>query len=80
MTLKANQKTLYHQAQQLHEQGQWLDRVEEQDNTHGRQIHRRVSVYPAPPEAQGQWAGLKVVLWVERWGVREGKAYSEQMS
>ncbi|NEO83179.1 MAG: ISAs1 family transposase [Spirulina sp. SIO3F2] len=79
IALKANQKTLYQTTQQLHHQGQSLDQVMEEDNSHGRQAYRRVSVYAAPPECQAQWAGLTCLIWVERWGIRDGKSYSESV-
>jgi predicted transposase YbfD/YdcC len=79
IALKANQKTLYQTVQAQHQQGQWLDQVTCEDLTHGRHIYRRVSVYEAPPACQAQWAGLQCLLWVERWGSRDGKSYSESM-
>ncbi|MBC7970004.1 MAG: ISAs1 family transposase [Verrucomicrobia bacterium] len=49
------------------------------DATHQRQVHRRAWVYPAPTDLQQQWAGLKCLIWVERWGTREGKPFHEQV-
>ncbi len=80
IALKAHQKTLYRKVQELHEQGQGQDQVTTLDTSHGREAYPRVSVYPAPPETQSQWAGLTSVLWVERWGVRKSKPYTEQMA
>ncbi len=47
---------------------------------------RRISVrcivalgYPAPVSLQQQWAGLQCLIWVERWGTREGKPFHEQV-
>lgn len=77
IALKGNQKRLYQRLQRLHQQGEWLEQATEEDHTHGRHVYRRVSVYGAPPECQAQWAGLTCLLWVERWGLRGGKPYSE---
>ena len=77
IALKGNQKKLYQQVQQLHEERQWLEQATHEDNTHGRQVSRRVSVFAVPPEFQAQWPGLTRLLWVERWGTRNGKSFSE---
>jgi hypothetical protein len=79
IALKANQPTLYRTLAALHQAGNPLTLAETVDTSHNRTVHRRVSVYAAPPTLQQQWAGLKTLIWVERWGVREQKPFHEQV-
>lgn len=55
-----------------------LSEYEEEDESHGRCVIRRVRVFKAPPEAQAQWQGLEAFVAVERCGVREGKPFKRQ--
>ena len=64
---------------QLHTTGQALSEAEAFDATHHRQVHRRAWVYAAPTRLQQEWAGLKCLIWVERWGTREGQPFHEQV-
>lgn len=64
---------------QLHQSGAWLSQAQTLDTSHNRQVHRRVSVYAAPTALQRQWSGLKTLICVERWGIREGRAFEEQI-
>lgn len=38
-----------------------------------------MEVYRAGCQLQQKWAGLKCLIWVTRWGLRQGKAFEEQM-
>lgn len=49
------------------------------DTSHNRQVHRRACVYAAPVALQQHWSGLQRLIWVERWGNREGKPFHEQV-
>lgn len=79
IALKANQQTLYRTLEQLHQAGNALSVSETVETCHNRTVHRRVSVYAAPTALQSQWAGLKTLIWVERWGVREQKNFQEHI-
>jgi hypothetical protein len=79
IALKANQPTLYHTLTQLHQSGPCLTQTQTVDTSHNRQVHRRVSTYAAPPQLQRLWKGLKTLIWVERWGVRDGQTFEEQI-
>lgn len=78
IALKANQLTLQQTLQQLHQSGEASSEAEIVDHSHQRQVHRRAWVYEAPAHLQHTWAGLKCLIWVERWGIREGKPFHEQ--
>lgn len=77
IALKANQPTLYRSLEQLHQQGVCLTQAECVDTSHNRHVHRHVSVYAAPPELCRHWQGLKHLIWVKRWGTREGRSFEE---
>jgi hypothetical protein len=79
IALKANQLTLYRTLEQLHQSGTKLSQAQTLDTSHNRQVHRRVSVYAVPTGLQRQWSGLKTLIWVERWGFREGRPFEEQI-
>lgn len=79
IALKANQPTLHQTLASLHQAENPLTVAETVDASHNRTVHRRVSVYAAPPTLQQQWAGWQTLLWVERWGVRGQKPFQEQV-
>lgn len=79
IALKANQPTLCRTLAQVHQAQNPLTQDETLDTSHQRQVHRRVCVYAAPVALQRHWPGLKRLIWVERWGTREGKPFHEQM-
>jgi hypothetical protein len=79
IALKANQPTLYQALEHLHQSGTPLSQAQTIENDHSRQVHRHVWVYEAPEHLQSQWEGLKCLIWVERWGTREGKSFHEQV-
>lgn len=78
IALKANQPTLYRTLEQLHHSGNCLSQAHRVDTSHNRHVHRQVSLYAAPPQLRRSWGELKSLLWVKRWGVREGKPFEEQ--
>lgn len=79
IALKANQLTLYRSLEQLHQVAHPLSQATTLDTTHARQVHRRVKVYAAPIALQQQWKGLKTLIWVERWGLRNGHFFEESV-
>ncbi len=79
IALKANQPTLYETLAQLHRTSNPFTQAQTIEHDHNRQVHRQVWVYEAPEALQSQWAGLKRLIWVERWGIREGKPFREQV-
>lgn len=76
--LKANQPTLFKQAQQVTQQHPPLSQVQSHDSTHGRAVTRRIQVFAAPPAAVQAWPGLTAFAAVERWGERDGKSFHTQ--
>lgn len=54
-----------------------LDVYQTDECTHGRQYHRRLSVYECLGHWHHQWPGLQRWVKVERWGLRNGRAFSQ---
>ncbi len=79
IALKANQPTLYRTLEQLHQGQAYLSEAQSVDTSHNRHVYRRVWVYRAPPYLCRQWSGLRCLIWVERWGMRDGKPFHEQI-
>jgi predicted transposase YbfD/YdcC len=78
--LKANQKNLHQQAQQLIATTAPLSETTHTETKHGRQTHRTVRVYPAPPDLPTRWdaAGITKIVWMRREGSREGKPFCQE--
>lgn len=76
--VKANQPKLLQALKATVDTTQALACVEQQQKSRGRRERRRVEVYAAPPEIDPEWVGLKLVLFVERSGFRDGEAYRRQ--
>jgi predicted transposase YbfD/YdcC len=78
--LKANQHKLYQQAEQLREQAVPQSGASEQETTRNRLVHRSLKVYAAPVKLSKRWsaAGIEQIVWIERRGERDGKAFCEQ--
>lgn len=53
--------------------------AESVDLGHNREVYRKVWVYRAPEHLRKQWSGLKTLIWVERWGTRDGKPFHESV-
>lgn len=51
--------------------------AQSQERSHGRRVHRRVSVYDCLGDWPSQWPGLRRWLCVERWGYREGQLFAQ---
>lgn len=79
IALKANQLTLYRTLEQLHQAGNSLSTAQTVDASHNRQVHRQVHVYAAPVALQRQWSGLQCLIWVKRWGNRNGRSFEEHI-
>lgn len=75
ITVKGNQKNLYHTL------SQWVDIQEplsvepKTDNSHKRIITRTVSVYPMPISHKSKWINSQRVVSVRLKGVRDGQPY-----
>jgi predicted transposase YbfD/YdcC len=76
--LKANQRNLLKQAQQVTQDALPLSQTAATDLTHGRTVTRRIQVFAAPPNSVQAWPGLAAFVAVERWGEREGKPFRTQ--
>jgi hypothetical protein len=77
IALKRNQPTLFATIEHLHRSTESLNVAESLELVHNREVHRKAWVYAAPEQLQQSWAGLATVIWVERWGIREGKPFHE---
>lgn len=79
IAVKANQPTLCQALEHLRRCGTPLSHAQTAEHDHNRHVHRQVWVYQAPEHLQSQWAGLQCLIWIERWGIREGKPFAEQV-
>jgi len=77
--LKANQKKLYQQMQQLAQQALPLSQTTQTETLHGRHTQRTVNVYAAPPDLPNRWvkAGITRSIWISRQGIRNGQPFQE---
>jgi predicted transposase YbfD/YdcC len=73
--VKANEKKLFKDLQQVCSQGQCLDISWNSQFKRGRQEHRKVELYPASKQAKANWCDVKSFIRCTRWGKREGHAY-----
>ncbi|NEQ45702.1 MAG: ISAs1 family transposase [Leptolyngbya sp. SIOISBB] len=53
------------------------DVAQRQERSHGRWVHRRVSVYEHLGDWPTQWPGLRRWLCVERWGYRDDQPFAQ---
>lgn len=76
--LKGNQKKLYRQVQQIVEQHSPFSVVVEDDNTHGRNVTRRVALY-YPDQLDKRWqpCNIAVIIHITRQGVRDCQPFCE---
>lgn len=77
IALKYNQPTLRQTLEALHRNTDALSYAEEFDTSHGRQVRRRIWVYPVPPSLRQHWAAIESLIWVERSGWREDQPFAE---
>lgn len=75
--VKLNQKKLYQSLKTVSENGIPLSCYQEKDNSHGRNINRRVTVFDAPVNLDPKWCKLQSFILVERSGTRGTKIYHE---
>jgi hypothetical protein len=73
--LKANHPKLLEQAQHSAQTQSPCSSVQSLDTSHGRVVHRRVSIFQAPSELGQIWTGLAAFAKVERSGVRQGQTF-----
>jgi len=78
--LKANQKKLWRQAQQLVKTTIPLTQATHQEKTHGRLTQRSVRVYRAPTHLAERWnaCGIIRIVWVKREGIRNAQPFVQE--
>jgi predicted transposase YbfD/YdcC len=79
IALKNNQPNLLKALVNLHQTTEALSYAEEFDKSHGRQVRRRVWVYPAPNYLRKHWSCLQSLIYVEREGWRDDKPFFESL-
>jgi hypothetical protein len=75
IALKNNQPNLVKTLDNLHQTTDSLSYAEAFDKSHGRQVRRRVWVYPTPPHLRKHWSSLQSLIYVEREGWRDDKPF-----
>jgi hypothetical protein len=75
--VKGNQPNLLKTLQRLSQTTTPQAVSEDEDRSHGRQVHRRFALYEAVGDWTQEWFGVKRWLRVERWGFREGHSFSQ---
>lgn len=78
ISVKANQKTLYEQLQQMAQSDAVASIHLEAERTRGRQTTRIASVFPLPESLQGIWAGAHYGVELIRTGHRGKEPYFER--
>lgn len=78
ISVKANQKTLYQQLQDLAQSDEVVSVHFDSERTRTRQTTRVVSVFPLPDSIKAVWLGAEQGVEVIRSGTREGKPYDER--
>lgn len=78
ISVKANQKTLYQQLQELAASDRLLSVHLAAEQTRDRQTTRIASVFPLPDSLKAIWTGARQGVEVIRKGTRQGKPYYEQ--
>lgn len=77
LCVKANQPKLYAWLVTFSDQHPASDVSEHDEQTHGRQVHRRVSVYHQVGYWSASWQNVSSWLKVERWGIRAGQPFAQ---
>lgn len=77
--LKTNQRKLYRQAEQLRETTLPLSYASQTETTRHRKVQRTLKVYAVPDKLPQRWlkTGITQIVWIERKGERDGKAFCE---
>lgn len=77
IAVKKNQLDLYKRLQLNAQTAVPLSSYQSQDNSHGRRITRKVSVFRIPQEIQPLWVNAQTFIQVKRSGTRREKLYQE---
>jgi hypothetical protein len=77
LCVKANHPKLYSWLVAFAQSQAPIEVAEDVERTHGRQVHRRVSLYQEVGDWAEQWQDVRCWLKVERWGQREGQAFEQ---
>lgn len=78
ISVKANQKTLYQQLQELAQADTLLSIHLDAEQTRGRQTTRIASVFALPERLKAIWRGAQQGVEVMRMGTRQGEPYYER--
>ncbi len=78
MCVKANQGRLYRWIEQQWQANQAESVYQTQEQSHGRIVQWRVSVFKQLGVFAREWAGLKACIGVERRGIRAGHPFCER--
>jgi predicted transposase YbfD/YdcC len=77
MALKKNQLASYTEVETLSQTQVPISQVKEQDDSHGRQVHRTVELFEPTPALRLKFPKLASVARVQRTGLRLQKQFSE---
>jgi predicted transposase YbfD/YdcC len=78
IAVKENQLSLCKTIEEIDKDCTPISETIVQDNSHGRQVERKVNVYQAPEHLQQKWKGLQSLVVVECQGKREKKDFEEK--
>jgi predicted transposase YbfD/YdcC len=79
IAVKGNQPNLYQELNTQFEQATENDTDIQTDSSHGRQVHRNVSVLTPTAGIDSAWVGVQRIIKVERTGIRERKPFEEKV-
>ncbi len=77
LALKANRAETYAAVQTLTQTAPALAAAAEQDNSHGRSVHRQVQVFAPTPKLQIKYPHLASIGVVQRTGIRDQQPFCE---
>jgi len=77
VTVKDHQGKLYAQCQPQRHMASPHSEVVETETAHGRHLTRCGWVYTEVEALRSTWSGIERLIWLERFGQRSGKSYSD---